>query len=217
MKKSLISALAPVLLALTLASCAGMGAGETDTTEAGAQSTQSRTEEPAPAYSDALGLLGTIYEKYNASQTSEESRLAVGGGNVNNFETCNPEGPAAFSPLAPEDYDQNLGIPVSETDKIASAASMFNMMNANTFTCYAVQLKEGADVDAFISATKENVLARRWICGSPEKFVVAKAPGRCVVAMWGVVESGGLVNPVAESFARSVPGCEIVVEHSFTE
>ena len=80
MKRSLLSALALVLLTLALASCAGMGAGETDTTEAGAQSTQSKTEEPKPAYSDALGLLGTIYEKYNASQTSEESRLAVGGG-----------------------------------------------------------------------------------------------------------------------------------------
>jgi hypothetical protein len=215
MKKTIISALALALLVLTLASCAGMGAGETGTTEAGAQSTQAKTEAEKPAYSDALGLLGIIYEKYNSAQTSEEARLAVGGGNVNNFETCNPEGPAAFSPLAPEDYDQNLGIPVSETDKIASAASMFNMMNANTFTCYTVQLKEGADVDAFINATKENVLARRWICGSPEKLVIAKAPGRCVIAMWGVVESGGLINPVAESFARSVPGSEIVVEHSF--
>ena len=217
MKKQLLSALALALLALPLASCMGRNAGNTDTAVTTDNTTLAATEQIDLPYADAYGLLSIVYEKYNDAQTSDEAKLYVGGGNVNNFETCDPERPAAFKPLAPEDYDQNLGIPVSETDKIASAASMFNMMNSNTLTCYAVQLKEGTDVDAFISATKENVLARRWICGSPEKFFIAKAPGGYVIALWGVAESGGLVEPVAASISSSVPGSEIVLEHRFAE
>ena len=168
-------------------------------------------------YKSAVELLQIIFEKYNAAQTTEDTMLWVCGGNINNFDTCNPEGPAAFVALDNEDYNQNLGIPAAEADKIASAASMFNMMNANTFNCFTVQLNDGVDADAFISTLKDNILARQWICGAPEKLVIAKAPGNCIIAVWGVVEFGGIVDPVAQSFATSVEGATIVVEHSFAQ
>ena len=64
---------------------------------------------------------------------------------------------------------------------------------------------------------KDNILARQWICGSPEKLVIAKAPGNYIIVVWGVVEFGGIVDPVAQSFATSVEGASIVVEHSFAQ
>ena len=219
MKKIIALTLALLMLTMSFVAC-NEGENET-TTEPVVETTEAPVEETTEAvvelpYKTAAELLQIIFEKYNATAT-EETMLYVCGGNINNFETCNPEGPAAFVALADEDYDQNLGIPAAEVSKIASAASMFNMMNTNVFNCFTVQLNDGVDADAFINALKDNILARQWICGSPEKLVIAKAPGNCIIAVWGVVEFGGIVDPVAQSFATSVEGATIVVEHSFAQ
>ena len=219
MKRIIALTLALMMLTMSFVAC---NSGETETTT---EAEQNQTEAPVDTteavvelpYASAVELLQIIFEKYNAAQTTEDTMLWVCGGNINNFDTCNPEGPAAFVALDNEDYNQNLGIPAAEADKIASAASMFNMMNANTFNCFTVQLNDGVDADAFISTLKDNILARQWICGAPEKLVIAKAPGNCIIAVWGVVEFGGIVDPVAQSFATSVEGATIVVEHNFAQ
>ena len=225
MKKLIALILACLMLTMSFVAC-DKGDAETTTeptdnqTEApaGEQTTEEVTEAVVELpYKSAVELLQIIFEKYNAAQATDDTKLWVGGGNINNFETCNPEGPAAFVALDNEDYNQNLGIPAAEASKIASAASMFNMMNANTFNCYTVQLTEGTDADAFISTVKESILGRQWICGSPERLVIAKAPGNYVIVVWGVVEFGGIVNPVAESFATSVEGSAIVVEENIAQ
>ena len=222
MKKLIALTLALLMLTMSFVACnktetpaETTEAVENNQTEAPVvEDTEAAVELP---YKSAVELLQIIFEKYNAAQTTEDTMLWVCGGNINNFDTCNPEGPAAFVALDNEDYNQNLGIPAAEADKIASAASMFNMMNANTFNCFTVQLNDGVDADAFISTLKDNILARQWICGAPEKLVIAKAPGNCIIAVWGVVEFGGIVDPVAQSFATSVEGATIVVEHSFAQ
>ena len=221
MKKIIALTLALLMLTMSFVAC---NEGNTDvtteaennSTEAPVETTVEETEAPVVLpYANAAELLQIIFDKYNAAQATDDTKLWVCGGNINNFETCNPEGPAAFVALEAEDYNANLGIPAAEADKIASAASMFNMMNANTFNCFTVQFKDGTDVDASINTIKENILARQWICGAPEKLVIAKAPGNCIIVVWGVVEFGGIVDPVAQSFATSVEGAEIVVEHNF--
>ena len=219
MKKIIALTLALLMLTMSFVAC-NKTEPET-TTEPTAQDTKAPetteevTEAPVQlAYNSAIEMLQIIFEKYNAAQATDDTKLWVGGGNINNFETCNMEGPAAFVALADEDYNQNLGIPAAEASKIASAASMFNMMNANTFNCFTVQLTDGTDADAFVNTVKDSILSRQWICGSPEKLVIAKAPGNYVIVVWGVVEFGGIVNPVAESFSTSVEGATIVVEEN---
>ena len=223
MKKILALTLALLMLTMCFVACNKDGGADDTTTPADdtADTTTPVVEDttPAPelAYKSALEMLQIIFEEYNAAQATDDTKLWVCGGNVNNFETTNPEGPAAFVALDNEDYNQNLGFPAAEAGKIVSAASMFNMMNANTFNCFTVQLNDGVDADAFVSTLKDNILARQWICGSPEKLVIAKAPGNYIIAVWGVVEFGGIVDPVAQSFATSIEGATIVVEHSFAQ
>lgn len=218
MKKIIALTLALLMLTMSFVACTGNGettteAPETTVAPEAPETTEEVTEAPVQlAYNSAIEMLQIIFEKYNAAQATDDTKLWVGGGNINNFETVNPEGPGAFMALDAEDYNQNLGFPAANADKVASAASMFNLMNANTFNCYAIQLVEGTDVDAMITATKENILARQWICGSPEKLVIAKAPGNYIIVVWGVVEFGGIVDPVAQSFATSIEGAQIVVE-----
>ena len=222
MKKLIALTLALLMLTMSFVAC--------NKTETPAETTEAvennQTEAPAVEdtteavvelpYSSAIELLNIIFNGYNATAT-EDTMLYVAGGNINNFETTSMEGPAAFVALADEDYDQNLGIPASEVAKIESAASMFNMMNTNVFNSFAVQFKDGTDVDASIEAIKANILARQWICGSPEKLVIVKMPGNCIVAVWGAVQFGGIVDPYAASIATLVEGTTTVVEHNFAQ
>ena len=217
MKKLIALTLALLMLTMSFVAC-NKTEPETTTeadnqTEAPVESTEAVIELP---YKSAIELLNIIFNGYNATAT-EDTMLYVAGGNINNFDTTSMEGPAAFIALADEDYDQNLGIPASEVAKIESAASMFNMMNTNVFNSFAVQFKDGTDVDASIEAIKANILSRQWICGSPEKLVIVKMPGDCIVVVWGAVQFGGIVDPYAASIATLVEGTTTVVEHSFAQ
>lgn len=226
MKKILALTLALMMFTMCFVACGQNNDNADDTTTTAGNNDaadttpvveDTTTAAPELAYNNAAELLQIIFDKYNSAQATDDTKLYVCGGNVNNFETVNPEAPAAFVALENEDYNQNLGFPTAEADKIVSAASMFNMMNANTFTCYTIQLTEGTDIDAMVNTLKDNILARQWICGQPEKLVIAKAPGNYLIVVWGVVEFGGIVDPVAQSFATSVEGAAIVVEQAIAQ
>ena len=223
MKKLIALTLALLMLTMSFVAC---NEGTADvTTEAENNSTEAPVETTVEAteavvelpYANAIELLNIIFNGYNAAQATDDTKLWVGGGNINNFDTVNPEGPAAFVALTNEDYDQNLAVPASEVEKIESAASMFNLMNTNNFNCFTIQFKAGTDVDASIEAIKANILARQWICGSPEKLVITKMPGDCILVVWGAVQFGGIVDPFAASIPTLVEGATIAVEHSFAQ
>ena len=147
MKKIIALILACLMLTMSFVAC---DKGETETTTESVENNQ--TEAPAGdttaeetteavvelPYKSAIELLNIIFNGYNAAQATDDTKLWVGGGNINNFDTVNPEGPAAFVALADEDYDQNLASPASEVAKIESAASMFNLMTTNNFNCFTV-------------------------------------------------------------------------------
>lgn len=202
--KKLLAILLAAMMLLSLVACGG--------------NTENESETEAPAvelsYKSALELLEKLMNGYNAG-AAEEAKLYVAGGNINNFETTNMEGPAKFVSLEDEDYNANLGYPAADVAKIDDAASMFNMMNTNVFNCYAVHFTNSGDVDAMAETLKTNILARQWICGSPEKLVIVKVPGDYLVVVWGAVQFGGIVDPFVASFATSVEGAVTVVEHTF--
>lgn len=216
MKKIIALTLALLMLTMSFVACTGNGETTTEAPETtvAPETTEEVVELP---YKSAIELLNIIFNGYNAAQATDDTKLWVGGGNINNSDTINPEGPAAFVALADEDYDQNLAIPASEVAKIESAASMFNLMNTNNFNCFTVQFKAGTDVDASIEAIKANVLARQWICGAPEKLVITKMPGDCILVVWGAVSFGGIVDPFAASIPTLVEGATVAVEHTFAQ
>ena len=213
--KKLLAILLAAMMLLSLVACGETG--ETELPENNeAENNESETEAPAVelAYNSALELLQLVMDSYNAAAT-EDTMLYVAGGNINNFETTSFEGPATFVALDAEDYNANLGYPAADAAKLDDAASMFNMMNTNVFNCYSVHFTNGDDVDAMVEVIKNNILARQWICGSPEKLVIVKVPGDYLIVVWGAVQFGGIVDPFVASFATSVEGSSIVVEHTF--
>ena len=61
------------------------------------------------------------------------------------------------------------------------------MMNANTFTAGAYQVKRGEDIDALARQLETNILSRQWICGFPDKVLVAHVGG-CLIGAFGAEE-----------------------------
>ena len=113
---------------------------------------------------NSLEVLNTVWGSYE-----EENKFPVGGGDSANL---NFEGPATFDAANVGELDVTLGFPATQVEKIDDAASMMNAMMANHFTAGVYRVKEAGDVQAVADALKDNILARQWMCGMPEKMIV---------------------------------------------
>lgn len=127
---------------------------------------------------DPLTLLQTVWNSH-----SENEKFAVSGGDLSP-EHMKEDEPGVFSISDASELDRELGFPEAEVSNITAAASLVHMMNANTFTCGAFQLKDGVDAAALAKKVEQNIQSRQWMCGFPDKLVIASAGG-CLVVLFG--------------------------------
>ena len=116
---------------------------------------------------DSLELLNTVWNSY-----ADDDKFAVAGGDMSE-ENMTMDAPGNYGIDDPDAIDAALGLPASSLDKIDNAASLVHMMNANTFTCGAFHVKDKNDISAVAAEIKENIMARQWMCGFPDKLVIA--------------------------------------------
>jgi len=153
---------------------------------------------------DTLKLLNTIWDSY-----SEDEKFPVSGGDESNL---NFEGPGKYSVENAEMLDNVLGLPKELADKIDDAASLTHAMNANTFTCGAFHFKNASDAETAISAIKNNILSRHWICGFPDTLLIISAPGNYVIAVWGIDNDTGVVTTFKNNVLNSISGASVLIE-----
>lgn len=115
---------------------------------------------------DAVTLLTTVWDKY-----PEDQKFSAVGGDLSES-NMKEDAPGVYSLDNADELDRELGFPAAAADKLQSAASLTHMMNANTFTCGAYEVKEGTDLEALGKDLRDNIQARRWMCGFPDKVVV---------------------------------------------
>lgn len=166
MKKILVTFLA-AMMAISLAACG-------DNSGNGADSAGGSTS----SIKDPLELLTTVWTSY-----SDEELFPVAGGDMSE-ENSTMDAPGNFGIADVDALDSSLGFPTASADKIDSAASLMHMMNANTFTCGAYHVKSGENTSELSAALKENIQNRQWMCGFPDKLVVAVVDDY-VVAFFG--------------------------------
>lgn len=123
---------------------------------------------------NSLEILNTVWGNY-----AEENKFPVGGGDSANL---NFEGPGAFDATNSGELDVTLGFPAAQVDKIDDAASMMNAMMANNFTAGVYRVNDAGNVQAVADALKENILARQWMCGMPEKMIVVSVDNYVISA-----------------------------------
>ena len=172
MKKILTFVLAAVMV-LSLASCTDKGSEGGATSPSGAQTNQPKS---------ALEILEKVWSKYS----TDEKFPATGGSEKHMKE----DKPGKFDVSDAEALDFELGFPKAQASEIDDAASLMHMLNQNNFSCGVYHVKDSGNVEALAGKIKENILARQWLCGFPEKLVILTV-GDYIVSVFGAGELTG--------------------------
>ena len=176
--KKVIALLLAVLTVCSLAACAAKAPAEDQTDKD--QTTENQTtedqkpEEETVKIPDALTLLNEVWAKY-----AEEDKFSAAGGDYDEA-NMKDDAPGKVGLAKPEDVEYLLSFPQADVEKIDDAASLMHMMNANTFTCGAFRLKDAADAESVAADVKEYVMNKQWMCGFPDKLIVASVGGYLV-------------------------------------
>lgn len=126
----------------------------------------------------ALVLLETVWEKYG-----EEEKFPAGGGDWNE-ENQKMDAPGKYGVQDAEALEATFAIDDDNAVLLSDGASLQHMMNANTFTAGAFLLKDSGKINEYAAELKEDLAERQWICGTPDKYVIAKVGGY-VVSVFG--------------------------------
>ena len=165
MKRTITLLLALVMILAAFAGCANKKAPETT------------TEAPVAGPATALELLETVWGLYAENET-----FFVIGGDAENMVDGAPGAvnlELDYNPLF------NLQIPDDQVVNFSEAAMMTHAMNVNTFACGAVKLAEGADASAVAQTIRDSIMNAHWMCGFPERMIVASV-GEYIVVAFGL-------------------------------
>ena len=156
------------------------------------------TEEPAEEATEevtvgsALEILETVWGQFG----EDEKFFTMGGDHDNMVDNA----PGAVTNA---DFINGVLLVPAETE-IIEAASLVHAMNLNSFTCGAFKV---ADAAAFAETMHEAIASAQWMCGFPDKMIIATIGGEYVVAAFGVNDA---MNPFEEKFVAAYPAAEIV-------
>lgn len=183
--KKMISLLLVLAMALSVLAACGTTADNGNTA----------TDGPA----SALEVLENIWARFG-----DDEKFPVMGGD---FEASVMDAPAVWNSDLLVDLSYSLQLPEAEMAKVADAATMIHMMNANTFTSAVVHLKEGEDVAAFAASAKESILSAQWMCGFPEKLVIADMGGSYLLIAYGLNDA---INPFEAKLAEAYANANVI-------
>ena len=183
--KKLIAMLLVLTMAASLVACGNNGGAETTTT----------TTAPAAVAESALEILETVWGSY-----AEDEKFFAMGGDMNNMVD---NAPGAYS-LEDEGLTATLLVPADQIANIDEAASLVHGMMLNNFTCGAYHVT--GDAEAFAEAMYNAISTNPWMCGQPEKMIIAVI-GEYVVACFGINDA---MNPFEAKLTAAYPSADLV-------
>lgn len=180
MKKKLVLLITAVMLVFTVAGCGGKDTGNAGDNTAAAEN-PAAGEAATVEVTDSADVLNKVWDTF-----AEDQKFAAMGGDF-----TNPIDGAAgiFNIEDTENLTYMLYIPADNVAMIDEAASLLHAMNTNTFTGAAFHLTDAANAQALTDALKSNILSTQWMCGFPDKMVIATVnDGEYVVSAFGNAE-----------------------------
>ena len=143
--------------------------------------TQGTTETPtqgtAGAETDSAKILANIWQAY-----SDAERFAVYGGAVENSVA---DGPGDLDITNTEELTGRYLLPQEQLSSVKEAASMVHLMNNNIFTAVVFRLTEEAETKTVASALRSSVQDNQWICGQPDKLLMADMDHHHLLMVFG--------------------------------
>ena len=190
--KKIIAMLLALTMVAAMAACTP-AANNNETTTAPVET----TTEPAVTIASAVELLTTVW-----GQFGEDEKFFVMGGD---FDAMVDGAPGKVTNT--DFMSSNLVVPAEQVANITDAAALTHAMNANTFTSAAYAV---ADAKAFATAMQTAIQGNHWMCGFPEKLVIAEVDG-FVVVMFG---HGDAVNPFLTNLQAAYPTTNVLAEEA---
>ena len=187
--KKFTAMLLVLVMALSLAAC-----------NSGNTTPETTTEPVVAGPASALEVLQNIWALY----ADDQKFFAMGG----DFNNPVDGAPGAVDVTVVDFLTYNLLIPEAEQANVTEAASLIHAMNANTFTCGAYKV---ADPAAFATAMQAAVQGNQWMCGFPEKLVVASFGGGYVLVAFGVNDA---MTPFMTNLKAAYPAAELLVDEA---
>ena len=161
-------------------------------------------ESQTPAFESAVDLYTQIWDTLG-----EDRQFPAAGGDAEH----EAEAPAKFALTKEnkETFEYLLHVTDDLYDMLDDdAATLQHMMNTNTFSSAAVKLKDPSAAEAFAEAYKTAVQEQQWMCGFPDKMVIAKVSG-CIVSVYGAED---LVNTFRDKLTAAYENAEIVYDEA---
>ena len=116
---------------------------------------------------------------------AEDSKFFAMGGDFNNM----VDGAPGVYSLEDEGLTSTLLIPAEQIANVDAAASLVHAMMLNNFT--AGMFHVTGDVAAFVEAMHTAIANNPWMCGMPEKMIIAVIDGEYVLACFGINDAVG--------------------------
>ena len=186
--KKLTAILLAALTALSLTACAAKSDAKTDASE----------------IPDALTILNTVWASY-----SEDEKFPAAGGDYSEANMTDGK-PGTVGLENASDVEYLLSIPASVVALADDGASLFHMMNGNTFTCGALHLQDAGKLDEAAKEIKDYIMAKHWMCGFPDKLVIFTLD-RYVVSVFGKEE---ITNTFRDKLTACYPSAVIAYEEA---
>ena len=187
--KKVLAIVLSVLMLVSLTACGGNGGN------GGAAKLE--------GVSAPVDVLNTVWGSY----ADDEKFFAMGG----DYENMVDNAPGAVDVTNAETMQALLVCPADAAAMVDGAASLIHGMIANNFTAGAYHIAEGADQAAFVSAMQTAVKGNQWMCGFPEKLMIATLASDYVVVAFG---AGDIIETFKTKLTASYDVTTIAVEEA---
>lgn len=157
--------------------------------------------------SSPLEVLQDIWDTYE-----ENEKFSASGGDFSE-ENNKTDAPGKYSIDDADALDAALAFPSASVTKIEDAASLVHMMNSNTFTGALYKVKDGENVSALALDIKSNIDKRQWMCGFPDKLIIASYENYIAVA-FGEKNN---VDTFKKKLLAIYPDFSIITDENITE
>lgn len=187
MKKNVCIFLALVLGVFALSGCRRNVPQDTtgeivpSTTTVPVQTSSTETTGREEAQNQSVTILQDIWNQYG-----EEERFASYGGEI--AQSTN-DAPGSLDVKNAEEMVNRYLLPEAQMASIDEGASLVHMMNSNIFTGVAVRLAPSADMTQLYEAWRDAIQKNRWICGQPDRLLMADVGGTHLIMVFGSTEA----------------------------
>ena len=138
---------------------------------------------------DALTILNTVWASYSEDNMTDGQPGKVGLENAS-------------------DVEYLLSIPASVIAMADDGASLFHMMNGNTFTCGALRLTDAGKLDEAAKEIRDYIMAKQWMCGFPDKLIVVSVDNY-LISCFGAED---LVNTFRDKLQAAYSGAVVITD-----